>query len=195
MKKKLITRSRDSLKLETRSTEDGKYLEGYFALFDNETELWPGAFESIDRKAFDNTLNGDIRALINHDTTLVLGRTKSGTLELETDEKGLKGRIKINENDTDALNIYERVKRGDVSGNSFGFIINEEDTEYKEDGSVKWTIRDLELFEVSVTTFPAYEETSIEARKKEYRNLSKQSLEKKKEQLRRKLDVKSSDVK
>lgn len=185
---KLVKRSRD-LKLETRSTEDGKYLEGYFVVFDTETELWPGAYESIDRNAFKNTLDKDIRALINHDTTLVLGRTKAGTLELETDEKGLKGRIKINENDTDAVNLYERVKRGDVSGNSFGFVINEEDTEYKEDGSVKWTIKDLELFEVSVTTFPAYESTSIEARKREYEKLSRQGLEKKKEILRRKLDA------
>ena len=54
-------------------------IEGYFAMYNTETELWPGAFEEIAPGAFDNTLSNDIRALINHDTSLVLGRTKAGT--------------------------------------------------------------------------------------------------------------------
>ena len=77
--------------LKTRAELDAQdmYIEGYFAVFGRETELWPGAFEEIAPGAFDETLNNDIRALINHDTTLVLGRNKANTLELKTDNYGL----------------------------------------------------------------------------------------------------------
>ena len=114
-----------AFKTDIQTREENKNLEiaGYFAIFDSETELFPGAFEKLSRSAFDNQLDADVRALINHDTTLVLGRTKSNTLKLEVDERGLYGTIQINPNDTDALNIYERVKRGDVDQCSFGFYI------------------------------------------------------------------------
>src|SRR5690625_1960938 len=102
--------------LQTRADEqsDKKVIEGYFAVFNSQTELFPGAFEEISPCAFDNTLSNDIRALINHDTAFVLGRNKSNTLDLKVDNRGLWGSIKINENDSDAVNLYERVKRGDV---------------------------------------------------------------------------------
>jgi len=154
--------------LKTRAEGDDELvIEGYFAVFGRETELWPGAYEEIAPGAFANTLSNDIRALINHETRLVLGRNKSGTLELREDSYGLWGRIKINPNDTDAMNLYERVKRGDVDQCSFGFNIVREDTEWREDGSVKWTIREVDLHEVSVVTFPAYEDTGVQARRKQ----------------------------
>lgn len=154
--------------LQTRAEGDDELvIEGYFSVFGRETELWPGAFEEIAPGAFANTLSNDIRALINHETRLVLGRNKSGTLELREDSYGLWGRIKINPNDTDAMNLYERVKRGDVDQCSFGFNIVREDTEWREDGSVKWTIREVDLHEVSVVTFPAYEDTGVQARKQQ----------------------------
>ncbi len=174
--------------LNIREEKEGEmYLEGYFAVFNRETELWPGAFEEIDPSAFDNTLGNDVRALINHDTTLVLGRNKSNTLELKTDSHGLWGRIKINSKDTDAVNTYERVKRGDVSGNSFGFNIVNEETEFKEDGTVKWKIKEIDLHEVSVCTFPAYSDTNIQARKKEVEQHEKRKLEIKKNKLKERL--------
>ena len=155
--------------LKTRAEPEGQdmYIEGYFAVFGQETELWPGAFEEIAPGAFDETLGNDIRALINHDTTLVLGRNKAGTLELKTDSYGLWGRIKINPNDTDAVNVYQRVKRGDVDQCSFGFNILAEETDWRDDGSVKWTITKIDLHEVSICTFPAYETTGVQARKAE----------------------------
>ncbi len=154
-------------KLETRSEGDSseKYIEGYFAVFNKETELWPGAFEEIAPTAFDGALLDDVRALINHDTTLVLGRTKANTLELKADNYGLWGRIKINPADTDAVNLYERVARGDVDQCSFGFEILKEETDWRDDGTVKWTIQEVKLYEVSPCTFPAYEQTGIQARK------------------------------
>lgn len=159
--------------------EDGEDLkiEGYFAVFDSVYEIAPGMSESIAPGAFSKTLSGDIRALTNHDTTLVLGRTKAHTLELREDSHGLWGSIKINRNDADAMNLYERVKRGDVDQCSFGFNIRSEDTDIREDGSVHWTLRDVDLFEVSACTFPAYEETSISARSKQRDEIQKRTMQ------------------
>lgn len=148
--------------------EDGKLsIEGYFAVFNSVYDICPGLSESISEEAFNNTLSDDIRALINHDTTLVLGRTKAGTLQLRTDSHGLWGHIDINPKDVDAMNLYNRVQRGDVDQCSFGFDILNEETDFREDGSIHWTIKEVKLYEVSPCTFPAYEETNIAARSKE----------------------------
>ena len=98
----------------TREDSGEMVIEGYFAVFDSNYEMWEGASESIAPGAFTSSLGGDIRALTNHDTTLVLGRNKVHTLELKEDAHGLWGRITINPKDSDAFNTYERVKRGDV---------------------------------------------------------------------------------
>ena len=164
---------------EFKTREDGEQLiiEGYFAVFDSNYDIFPGASESIAPGAFDKTISGDIRALVNHDTTLVLGRTKAGTLELRVDARGLWGKIIIDPNDVDAMNLYERVKRGDVDQCSFGFDIVSEDTDYREDGSIHWTIREVVLYEVSCCTFPAYEDTSISAREKQAEEIKKRQSE------------------
>lgn len=161
----------------TRENGEDLVIEGYFAVFNSNYTLWPGATESVDPGAFDDTLSDDIRALINHDTTLVLGRTKAGTLDLKVDSRGLWGSIKINPKDADAMNQYERVKRGDVDQCSFGFDIEEEETEFREDGSVHWTIKRVRLYEVSCCTFPAYEDTSIAARQKQVEDIQKRKSE------------------
>jgi HK97 family phage prohead protease len=171
----------------TREDENAPTIEGYFAVFDSTYEIAPGMTESVARGAFSNTLSGDIRALTNHDTTLVLGRTKAHTLELREDEHGLWGKISINPNDADAMNLYERVKRGDVDQCSFGFEIVNEETDFREDGSVHWTIKDVNLFEVSACTFPAYGETNIAARSAERSEIRKRELTAWKESLRRRL--------
>jgi HK97 family phage prohead protease len=175
--------------LKTRAEPDGQdmYIEGYFAVFNRQTELWPGAYEEVAPGAFDETLGNDIRALINHDTTLVLGRNKAGTLELKADSYGLWGRVKINPNDSDAVNLYERVKRGDVDQCSFGFNITSEETDWRDDGTVKWTITGIDLHEVSVCTFPAYEETGVQARKAEVEQHRQRLLEARKNQLRERM--------
>lgn len=161
----------------TREDGGNPCIEGYFAVFNSNYEIWPGATESIDNHAFDSQLHGDVRALINHDTTLVLGRTTAGSLQLRVDEHGLWGHVDINPNDTDAMNIYERVKRGDVDQCSFGFEITEEETDYREDGSIHWTIKGVKLYEVSVCTFPAYDETSVSARKDDYATVKERRLD------------------
>ena len=170
MNKKMRTTATDF----TTRDDDGKLsIEGYFAVFDSIYEIAPNMTESIAHGAFDNTLSDDVRCLINHDTTLVLGRTKAGTLQLRTDNRGLWGHVDINPNDVDAMNLYNRVARGDVDQCSFGFDIIDEETEFRDDGAVHWTIKEVKLYEVSPCTFPAYEETNIAARTKERAELIK----------------------
>lgn len=166
---------------------EDKFIEGYFSVFGGVYELWPGATESIDQHAFDDALFDDIRALIDHETRLVLGRNKAGTLDLRVDGRGLWGKVKINPDDTDAMNLYSRVQRGDVSQCSFGFQILDEETEYREDGTVHWTIKKVKLFEVSVCTFPAYEDTSVTARKKDYEDLRVRKTQEWKERTKERL--------
>ena len=160
---------------QTRAEDDGLYISGYFSVFNSNYQLWEGATESVAETAFDDTLSGDIRCLVDHETRLVLGRTKAGTLTLKTDSRGLWGEVKINPKDTDAMNLYERVKRGDVDQCSFGFRILDE--EFSDNGSsVHWTIKKVELYEVSVVTFPAYQDTSVSARERDLESIrSKQN--------------------
>lgn len=154
------------------------YISGYFSVFGSDYEIWDGATESIAPGAFDGALDDDIRCLINHDTTLVLGRTAAGTLELKTDEKGLWGEVRVNEKDQDAVNLYERVRRGDVNQCSFGFdILSEEYTENENTGEVHWTVKSVKLYEVSIVTFPAYEDTGVTARKLEYDEIQKRKMQ------------------
>ncbi|GIO63572.1 HK97 family phage prohead protease [Paenibacillus cineris] len=183
-----VTRSMPS-QLKTRAEQESQdmFIEGYFAVFNQQTELWPGAYEELAPEAFSETLGNDVRALINHDTTLVLGRNKSGTLELKADSHGLWGRVKINPNDTDAVNMYERVKRGDVDQCSFGFNILQEDVDYRDDGGIKWTIHKVDLHEVSVCTFPAYAATGVQARKAEVQQHRERQLQQRKQQLKARL--------
>ncbi|CVI72337.1 Caudovirus prohead protease [Clostridiales bacterium CHKCI001] len=172
---------------QTRTEETGDlYISGYFAVFNSNYEVWSGATESIAETAFDGALADDIRCLINHETRLVLGRTKSGTLILKTDSRGLWGEVKINPNDQDAINLYERVKRGDVDQCSFGFEILDEEFEDRGD-SVHWTIKKVKLYEVSVVTFPAYTDTSVSARKLELEEIKRRSFEMWKDKVTKKL--------
>ena len=171
----------------TREDGEAPSIEGYFSVFNSNYEIAPGMTESVAPGAFSKSLANDVRALTNHDTTLVLGRTKAHTLELREDAHGLWGHIDINPNDADAMNLYERVKRGDVDQCSFGFDIRSEDTDIRGDGSVHWTIKEVELYEVSCCTFPAYEETNISARSAQRDDIQKRQREAWKAEMTKKL--------
>lgn len=176
--------------IETRSDENSNdlYVEGYFSVFNEVYNVWDGATESIRQGAFTDSINGDVRALYNHNTDVILGRTSAGTLELKQDDKGLWGRIKLNKNDTEAVNVYERIARGDITGCSFGFDIEKEERTINEDGSVHFEIVKVNpLWEVSPCVFPAYEATRIEARGKDLENIKKRELETWKLQMKKRL--------
>lgn len=168
-------------------TENDFVIEGYFALYESETELFEGMFEIITKGAFDNTLNNDIRALWNHDTQYVLGRNKSGTLELRTDDKGLFAIVKLPKTQY-AQDLYTLVQRGDVDQASFGFNILGEDLEELASGGYRWRINEIDLHEISVVTFPAYENTSVQARAKQVEEIEQRKLQSKKADLQKRLE-------
>lgn len=163
-------------------------LSGYFIKFDEETELWPGYFEVIKREGVEKAIQGaDIRALFNHDHSLVLGRTGNKTVTLGVDDVGLFGDIVINKNDPQAVGAYARVQRGDVIGCSFGFMPIKINTEERDDGSYLDTILELEIFEVSPCTFPAYPQTEIAARQKDFESQQRairEALDKRKKEIK-----------
>ena len=173
---------------QTRSANDDLFIEGYFSVFNSEYPLWEGASEIVKPGAFTNSVSGDVRALINHDSNLVLGRTKAGTLTLRQDERGLWGSIRINRDDVDAMNLYARVQRGDVDQCSFGFDIKRETFVDLGDGKCRWEIEEVDpLYEVSVCTFPAYTETSVSARKQDLAEIEKRRAEAWRSDMKKKL--------
>ena len=171
-----------------KENEDGPMISGYFNVYNSVYEIAPGISESFAPGAFSNAIGGDIRALINHDSTLVIGRTTSGTLQLREDSHGLWGDIKINPKDQDAMNLHARAERGDVNQGSIKFSIVNEETDFRDDGSVHWIIKEAILREVSVCTFPAYEATSIFARSAERDALIAEWLERWKVRMKRRLN-------
>lgn len=181
------TRTRETT-FSVREEGGGRRIEGYFAVFGDVYDMGDGVTESIDPHAFDDALEGDIRALIDHEPRLVLGRTSANTLRLRVDERGLWGEIDVNPNDTDAMNLYARVQRGDVTQCSFGFDILKEETQVGPGpGEVRFILKRVRLYEVSCVTFPAYRQTEISARMEQAQTLRKRQAqawrEKRKERL------------
>lgn len=172
--------------LQTRATENENeaIIEGYFVVYDSETELWPGYYEEVAPGAFEGDLQSkDIFCLDNHDSRAVLGSTGSNTLELKSDNKGLWGKVTLDLEDPVAKSAYRKVQTGKVRGCSFGFYPTREEAINNEDGTVKWRILEAELLEVSITAFPAYPQTDIAARKKDVESIKKQKLEQRKKAL------------
>lgn len=185
---------------DARTREDGgkRYLEGYFAVFNEEYKVWDGWSETIAPGAFARYLaeGKDTKVLWNHDSNIVLGSTGNGTASLREDETGLFGTVEINEKDQDAVNAHARVDRGDVDGCSFGFDIARQEEWWDEAGIYHTRIKEVDpLYEVSPCTFPAYEATSISARSgqkfEEARQRSKEAKEREldtwKQEIRKKL--------
>lgn len=176
-----IMKMKDS---KTREEGGKKYLEGYFAVFGEDYQVFDGWVETIERGAFARYLSSgeDTKVLWNHDSNIVLGSTGNGTASLREDEIGLYGVVEINENDSDAVGAYARVARGDVDGCSFGFDIGRQEEWWDENGVYRTKITEVDpLYEVSPCTFPAYKATSISARAREKLEDAKKRLEQERE--------------
>lgn len=171
---------------QVREENGQRELEGYFSVFNKPYEVCPGWIEEIAPGAFTKTLMSgrDVKVLWNHNSDIVLGSTGNKTAYLSEDGIGLKGRNIINEDDQDAKNGYARVKRGDVTGCSFGFEIIRQETWWDDEGNYRTKLLEVELYEVSPCTFPAYEQTNISARATKDLEKAKEQLEKKKEEKR-----------
>lgn len=159
---------------QTRAEGEDLVISGYFVVFDQPYYVDDGIEEIITRGAFQDAEMDDVRALVDHLTHLVLGRTTAGTLEFQLDDTGIFCTIRINPKDQDALNLYARVQRGDVDQASFGFDEDLDAGAWIElpDGRARWEVRRItKLWEFSVCTFPAYEQTFVEARARELSDL------------------------
>lgn len=151
------------LQIEKRA-DGGVTIAGYPAVFEVLSVNLGGFREKIQRGAFANTIKtDDIRALLDHDSSKVLGRQKNGTLRLEEDEVGL--RMEIDPPDTQvARDLLVNLERGDIDQGSFGFRVQPKGDRWEEDpetGTVIRTLLDVKLFDVSPVTFPAYPQTSV----------------------------------
>lgn len=143
--------------------DDGNVtIKGYATVFDQLSEDLGGFKEKIDKNAFKSVLNSpdlNVVALFNHDSNIVFARSKSGTLKLSTDEKGLISEWNM-PNTQAAKDTTELVKRGDISQMSFGFVVKSDDWEQRNGEYIR-TITDVKkLFDVSLVTTPAYPQTS-----------------------------------
>lgn len=163
---------------QTREEDGKRYLDGYFSVFNQPYEVFPGWIEEIAPGAFSRTLreNRDVKVLWNHNTDIVLGSTENRTAYLSEDERGLHGPVEINEDDQAAKDAYARIARGDVRGCSFGFDIRGLEESWDEDGTYRTRLTDVDLYEVSPCTFPAYAQTSIQARAKEELEAAREKL-------------------
>ena len=147
--------------LDLRQADNGTTLYGYAALFDSPSEPMP-FIEYVKRGAFSKTLNdgADVRLLIDHEG-VPLARTKSGTMRLMEDERGLAVEADLDPMNPDAARVISAMKRGDLSQMSFAFRTIQD--KFSDDRMVR-ELREVQLYDVSVVTFPAYEQTVAEIR-------------------------------
>jgi HK97 family phage prohead protease len=144
-----------------------KKIAGYASVFNSPSVDLGGFREIVKPGAFDRNFgpNGptaDVRALVDHDPSKILGRTKSGTLSLSVRSKGLY--VEIDPPDTQvARDLMKTIERGDVDAMSFGFRTHG-DKWGKKDGETIRELTDVELFDVSAVTFPAYPDTQVALR-------------------------------
>jgi uncharacterized protein len=151
--------------LEVRTTADGhKQVSGYAIVF-NSKSVDLGFTEICSPNMLDRTLkeSPDILLLRDHKQELLLGRTTAGTLEFKTDSKGLAFTVTLPKTAT-GDDTAENVRLGNLTGCSFGFVTVNDSWTQTDDGQVIRTLLDIDLFEISITSFPAYESTSVNTR-------------------------------
>lgn len=143
-------------------SENGRKIRGYAIVFNASSQDLGGFKEFIAPEAVDRTLNEalDVRALVDHDTAKVIGRTRAGTLQLRKDSRGLKIEVEPDTDISYANDIMRAVARGDVSGMSFGFRVLEDEWNYDGKLPIR-TVTDMRISEVSIVTFPAYQQTDV----------------------------------
>ncbi|MDX0512561.1 HK97 family phage prohead protease [Sinorhizobium medicae] len=156
---KNIEKRGGTLGVETRAGDEKRTLVGYAAVFDVSADIGGWWIERIAPGAFAEAIAGDVRALVDHDAGRVIGRTKSGTLRLSEDSRGLAVEVDVPDT-TDGNDLWTLVERGDISGMSFGFAVKHD--EWDETGEMPIrTIHKVELYEVSAVAWPAYDDTEL----------------------------------
>ena len=162
-----------------KAVDDEKMIvEGYALRFNTLSNDLGGFVEEISPEALKEADLSDVRCLIDHDSSKVLGRTTSETLELKIDEEGLYFRTQL-PNTTYAKDLYENIRLGNINQCSFGFILDEDGDEFekREDGLFKRTLRKIKsLFDVSIVTYPAYNDTQVAPALRSIEQIKEQEL-------------------
>lgn len=194
MKEKEIERRSVTLEMRARQDEQTKQyiIEGRPIVYDVVTDLgW--IYEVVEKGALDNADLSDIFFLVNHDERKIpLARAKEGvensTMVWTVDDEGMKVTIYLDvEGNTDAKNLYSAISRGDISGMSFTFMIDTEEWEELDTEKPTRRIKAFaKIYEVSVVTFPAYEDAEIHARDKQQLEEVRKEAEEKRKQERKK---------
>ena len=189
MKNKTVTRAYNFEIRAENNDKNGDHVIGRPIVYNSKTDL--GWFdEIIEAGALDKANLKDVRFLVNHNTNMIpLARSRNNnensTMQLEVDKDGMAIRVNLDtENNTEARNLYSAIKRGDITGMSFMFTIDDEEWENLDSDHPTRHIRKIsQVFEVSAVTFPAYESTEISARDKEALESAKATLESVRRQL------------
>ena len=163
--------------------KNGDHIVGRPIVYNSRTNL--GWFdEIIEAGALDDSNLKDVRFLVNHNTSMIpLARSRNNnensTMQMEVDKDGMTIRVNLDtENNTEARNLYSAIKRGDITGMSFMFTIDDEEwKDLESDHPTRYIRKISQVFEVSAVTFPAYESTEISARDKEALESAKATLE------------------
>ena len=172
-----------SFEVRAEDTEAGGVITGRPIVYDSKTDL--GLFdEIIERGALEKTDLTDVRFLVNHDISKIpLARSRrnngNSTMLLSVDDDGMSIKVNLDtENNSEARALYSAVQRGDISGMSFMFAIEDEEWEDLDTDHPTRHIQSIStVVEVSAVTFPAYSDTTISARSKEALESARQSLE------------------
>jgi HK97 family phage prohead protease len=145
------------------ASDNGKRIKGYAIRFQSDSVDLGGFKERIAPEAVDRTLNEglDVRALVDHDSSKVIGRTRAGTLTLRKDSQGLRIEVEPDPEISYARDIMRSVARGDVTGMSFGFRAIADEWDYEGKIPMR-TVTDMRISEVSIVTFPAYQATDVQ---------------------------------
>ena len=183
MEQRTVTRAYNFEIRAENNEKNGDHIIGRPIVYNSKTDL--GWFnEIIEAGALDEANLKDVRFLVNHDTSMIpLARSRNNnensTMQLEVDKDGMAIRVNLDtENNTEARNLYSAIKRGDITGMSFMFTIDDEEWEDLQSDHPTRHIRKIgTVYEVSAVTFPAYESTEISARDKEALDSAKATLD------------------
>ena len=155
---------------------DGRKIRGYAAVYGSDSEWMGGFYEQIERGAFDDVLDNDVRAYFNHDENLILGRVSSGTLRISTDTKGLYYEVDL-PNTSYANDLIELMKRGDINQSSFAFLIDRDRWEERDGKTYRIIEKVSRLLDVSPVAQPAYPEATSELMHRDLKQESEEQVE------------------
>ena len=175
VRKSSVVREQREFRMEG-TEHNGNTIRGYAAVYNSDSEWMGGFYEQIERGAFDDVLNDDVRAYFNHDENLLLGRVSSGTLRIGTDARGLFYEVDL-PNTTYANDLVELMKRGDVNQSSFAFLIDADRWEQRDGKTYRIIEKISRLLDVSPVAQPAYPDATSELKKRDLETETKDETE------------------